>query len=56
MYKNLFYYKHVNAIGGVETFFYEIAKKYGKDHDITLLYQTGDPKQLQRLRELIRVV
>ena len=56
MYKNLFYYKHVNVIGGVETFFYEIAKKYGKDHDITLLYQTGDPKQLQRLRELIRVV
>lgn len=55
-YKNLFYYAHVNIIGGVETFFWEIAKKYGKDHDITLLYKTGDRLQLQRLRELIRVV
>lgn len=55
-YKNLFYYRHVNAIGGVETFFWEIAKKYGKDHDITLMYKTGDRKQLQRLRELIRVI
>ena len=56
MYKNLFYCKHASDIGGVETFYYEIAKKYGKDHDITLLYKTGDQKQLQRLRELIRVV
>ena len=56
MYKNLFYYASVNTIGGVETFFWEIAKKYGKTHDITLLYKTGDRGQLQRLRELIRVV
>lgn len=55
-YKNLFYYRYVASIGGVETFYWEIAKKYGKDHDITLLYKDGDRKQLQRLRELIRVV
>ena len=26
--KNAFYFQHINTIGGVETFFYELAKKY----------------------------
>ena len=52
---NLFYYKDINSIGGVESFFWNLAQKYGKDYDITILYQTGDPEQLKRLRELVRV-
>lgn len=52
---NLFYYKDINSIGGIETFFWNLAQKYGKTHDITLLYQTGDPKQIKRLSELVRV-
>ena len=54
MYDNVFYYGHVCHIGGVETFFYEIARKYA-DRDMTLLYKSGDEKQLERIREYIRV-
>ena len=53
-YSNIFYFKNINKIGGVETFFYEIAKKY-YNYDITVFYQNGDEKQLARLRELVRV-
>ena len=53
--KNIFYWPYINCIGGVETFLYELAKKYGKDYDITLYYGSGDKEQLRRLKKLIRV-
>ena len=53
--KNVFYWPHINCIGGVETFLYEIAKKYGKDYDLTLYYKIGDPEQIRRLKKLMRV-
>ena len=52
---NLFYVSNFNAIGGVETFIFELARKY-KDKDITVVYQTGDPEQIRRLRKYVRVV
>lgn len=54
MYNTILFYGNVCKIGGVETFFYEMARKYG-DRDITLLYKTGDPEQLRRLSQYIRV-
>ena len=54
MYETVFYYSHIFRIGGVETFFYEIARKY-KDRDLTLLYKSGDPEQLQRIAQYIRI-
>lgn len=54
MYDNVFYYGHVGSIGGVETMFFEIARKYGS-RDITILYKTGDPVQLKRLAKYVRV-
>lgn len=54
-YTNVFYFDRLNKIGGVETFFYEIAKKFC-DNDITVFYTYGDLKQIQRLKKLIRVV
>ena len=54
-YTNIFYFDRINKIGGVETFFYEIAKKYC-NNDITVFYSFGDLKQIQRLKKLIRVV
>ena len=51
---NLFYIHNFNVIGGVETFIYEIAKKYHK-YDITVVYQTGDIYQIRRLQHLVRV-
>lgn len=54
-YTNIFYFDSLNKIGGVETFFYEIAKKYC-DNDITVFYSYGDLKQIQRLKKYIRVI
>lgn len=52
--KNLFYLHNISPIGGVETFLYEIALKYGKDYDITVMYKQGDPEQVARLQKLVR--
>ena len=52
-YKNIFYFKKINAIGGTEQFLYEIAKKYYK-YDITIFYDEADTFQLQRIRKLVR--
>lgn len=53
---NIFYWSHLNIIGGVETWLYELATKYGKDYDIVVVYDTADPDQLSRLREYVRTV
>lgn len=52
--KNIFYFYKINKIGGIETFFYYLAKKY-KDWDITIYYQVGDPEQIKRLKKYVRV-
>ena len=52
---NLFYFHSLNSIGGIETFFYNLARKYGKDFDITILYRNGDPKQVRRLAQYVRM-
>lgn len=54
MTKNIFYFQHINVIGGVETFFYYIAKKY-QNRDITIYYKTGDEAQIKRLKKFVRV-
>ena len=52
---NLFYFNTLNSIGGIETFFYNLAKKYGKDFDITILYRRVDPEQVRRLSQMVRM-
>ena len=52
--KNIFYFRYINAIGGIETFFYYLAKKY-QDWDITIYYLDGDSMQINRLKQYVRV-
>ena len=52
--KNIFYFYKINEIGGIETFFYYLAKKY-KDYDITIYYQEGNYEQVKRLKKYVRV-
>jgi len=52
--KNCFYFLKINSIGGIESFFYYLAKKY-KDWDITIYYKIGDAKQIKRLKKYVRV-
>ena len=56
-YANVFYVAHFNVIGGIETYIYELVKKY-KDIDITIVYSdpTSDAKQLNRIRKYVRVI
>lgn len=52
---NVFFIPHFNEIGGIETFLFNLAKKYGGTHDITIFYKTGNQEQVDRLRELVSV-
>lgn len=52
--KNVFYFRYINKIGGIEQFFYYLAKKY-KAYDITIYYHDGDKEQIKRLSQYVRV-
>lgn len=52
---NLFYISNFNTIGGVETFIFELARKYA-DYDITVVYKTGAQEQIRRLSQYVRVI
>ncbi len=56
MYKNVFFQHTINEIGGIETFLYEMAKKYHKKYDITIFYIRSDEKQLKRLKRYVRCI
>lgn len=51
---NILYVRDISVIGGVETFVYEMVKKYHKN-DIAVVYKTGHINQLKRLRKYCRV-
>ena len=45
----------INSIGGVESWLYYISRLV-KDYDITVLYKSGDTKQIKRLSKNIRCI
>lgn len=45
----VFYFKAINSIGGVETFFYNLAKKY----DFEIYYKEANPDQIKRLSQYV---
>ena len=53
--KNVFYVSNFNSIGGVETYIFELARKY-KEHDITIVYKTGSLDQVKRIRDYVRII
>lgn len=53
--KNLYYFKVISPIGGVEQFLYEMAKRYG-DYDLCIIYDQADQKQLERLEKTVRCI
>lgn len=52
--KNIIYFSDINKIGGIESWLYYISKIFGSKYDITVFYQTGDPKQILRLKKYVR--
>jgi len=51
----IIYHSYICQIGGVETFLYNWCLNLRNYYDITVLYSAGDPKQLQRLRKLVKL-
>lgn len=54
-FKNIFYFRHINELGGVESFMYYLAQTIG-DMDIVFIYNTGDIRQLKKLQTKIRCI
>lgn len=54
--KNVIYFPHVNVVGGVETYVYEMGLKYGRDYDITFLFRDGDSATLAKIAKVCRVI
>jgi len=52
MITNLFWFKEINRIGGVETFYWNLVQKYA-DRDIVIYYEKADPDQLVRLSHYV---
>jgi len=53
---NAYYFSSLNAIGGIESHLYYIARKYGKDYDITIVIRSGDKTQIDRLKQYVNVI
>ena len=51
---NIFYVRDIHKIGGVETYVYELAKKY-KDYDNAVVCKNIAPEQLKRLKKYCKV-
>lgn len=54
-YTNVILCNGIGEIGGIETFFYELGRKYGK-YDITIVYNYANNEQLKRLSQYVRCV
>jgi hypothetical protein len=52
---NIYYFSIISEIGGIETFFYQLARKY-KDIDLAIIYKIGDPIQVTRLQQYVRCI
>lgn len=50
--RNVFYFKEINSIGGVESFFYYLSKLY---KNMVVYYKDGNPEQVKRLAHNIEV-
>jgi len=51
---NILYANDIHVIGGVETYLYEMVKKY-HNLDLCVCYKTGDKNQIKRLKKLVPV-
>lgn len=52
-FENVFYFKKINSIGGVESFLYYLSCLY---KNFVFIYREGDPVQIQRLSKNIEVI
>ena len=51
---NIIYMPNISALGGIETYVYELVKKYG-DYDIAVVSKKCDPQQAKRIRKYCKL-
>ena len=54
--RNVIYQEHFNAIGGTESFVYNLVKKYHATHDLVVFFKKGAEAQLNRIRQYAPVI
>lgn len=52
---NIFYFKSISEIGGIETFLYYLSKLY-KNYDVTIIYDYANREQLARLKKNVKCI
>ena len=52
-FENVFYFKKINSIGGVESFFYYLSCKY---KNFVVMYCEGNSDQVKRLAHNVEVI
>ena len=52
---NIFYFKRISEIGGIETFLYYLSKLY-KNYDVTIIYDYSNREQLARLKKNVKCI
>lgn len=50
--KNVFYFKNINSIGGVETFFWYLSRSY---QNMVIYYKEADPNQVARIAKNVEI-
>lgn len=45
----------ISQIGGIETWLYNLAHQMYQEYDVLILYEKGDPKQLERLAQYVNI-
>lgn len=53
---NAYYFRSLQAIGGIESHLYYIGKKYGKKYDISVFYNDAEANQLARISKYVRCI
>ena len=51
-YENVFYFREINKIGGVESWYYYLSKKF---KNMVIYYETADPIQVERLAKNVEI-
>ena len=51
---NIIYMPNISALGGIETYVYELVKKYG-DYDIAVVSKQCDPQQAKRIKKYCKL-
>lgn len=54
--KNVIWLQNINTIGGVGSVMWNVIKKYHKEYDISIWYNSADPEQIKRMSQYVKMI